>query len=116
MSGTNRQYQKKLKHSKSNVALTLVAEDPAPALVAVALPGLVAPPVLAARVQYALVAVSAFPTHLAPGKNTRENIVSKELISNHFTNPSYINVDYNVNLTGVLFSYVLKMSWKLKAL
>lgn len=46
--------------------LTLVAEEPPPALLAVALPGLLAGPVQAARVADALVAVAALESHPAP--------------------------------------------------
>lgn len=46
--------------------LTLVAEESPPALLAVALPGLLAGPVQAARVTNALVAVAAPEAHSAP--------------------------------------------------
>ena len=46
--------------------LTLVAEESSPALLTVALPGLLAGPVEAARVTNALVAVAAFESHSAP--------------------------------------------------
>lgn len=46
--------------------LTLVAEEPPPALLTVALPGLLAGPVETARVANALVAVAAFESHSAP--------------------------------------------------
>lgn len=46
--------------------LTLVAEEPPPALLTVALPGLLAGPMQAARVTNALVAIAAFESHSAP--------------------------------------------------
>lgn len=46
--------------------LTLVAEESPPALLAVALPGLLAGPVEAAWVTNALVAVAALESHSAP--------------------------------------------------
>lgn len=52
--------------------LTLVAEEPPPALLTVALPGLLAGPMEAARVTDALVTVAAFESHSAPVDQSQE--------------------------------------------
>lgn len=58
-------------HSSSHSLLTLVAEESSPALLTVALPGLLAGPVEAAGVSGALVAalaLPALPAHTLPGR------------------------------------------------
>lgn len=52
--------------STSPSLLTLVAEESPPALLAVALPGLLAGPMEAARVTDALIAVATLESHSAP--------------------------------------------------
>lgn len=56
--------------SKSLSKLTLVAEEPAPSLLAVALPGLLAGAVEAARVTDTVVTVTPTEAHATPGNTT----------------------------------------------
>lgn len=61
------------------VVEVLVAEQAAPALVAQALPGLLAATVKTARVSHALVAVRSFPTVVASAANQEDTV----LVSDH---------------------------------
>lgn len=88
--------------------LTLVAEEASPAFLAVALPWLLAGPMKASWVTYALITVAAFKAHSAPDAQNKPNHPVRKSVLNVISTANDVNIVMNVlALSGFLAEAVL---------